>query len=80
MFHKQRLMNCLGQAERQLAAINREEDYALSALYAESVKEEERLERCDRLQAEARARVEKEIASLKQSLAKLSYASEMEKK
>lgn len=70
------LMACLVQAERQLAAINREEDYALKALYAESEEDAEYWSKCDRRQAEARASVEQEIASLKQSLAKLSEASE----
>lgn len=72
---QQSLMNCLREAERQLAAINREPDYALEALYAEG-EEATRLERCKLRQAEARASVKQEIASLKQSLAKLSEASE----
>ena len=70
------LMVCLGQAERQLAAINREPDYALESLHAETAEEGERLDNLERLQDIARVKVEQEIASLKQSLAKLSEASE----
>lgn len=73
------LMNCLEEAERQLAAIDREPDYALAAYYAKSEEEAARLEKCDRLQEEARSAVKQDIASLKQRLAKLSEASETAK-
>lgn len=61
----------LEEAKRQLAAINRESDYALEAMDAESEEEASRLEECDRRQAEARHRVEQEIASLEQRIASM---------
>jgi hypothetical protein len=76
---REELMKCLEEAESQLAAIDGEEDYASAALYAESKEDAEYWSECDRRQAEARASVEQEIASLKQRLAKLSEASETAK-